>query len=39
MQAVISKTKFDRLQESGFQLVAQGISPFEEIDRAVGRER
>ena len=39
MQAVISNTKFQRLHETGFQLVAQGIAPFDEIDRAVGRER
>jgi type II secretory ATPase GspE/PulE/Tfp pilus assembly ATPase PilB-like protein len=39
MQAVIANTKFQRLHESGFQLVAQGLAPFDEIDRAVGRDR
>jgi general secretion pathway protein E len=39
MQAVVTKGRFQRLHESGFQLVAQGHVPFEEIDRAVGRER
>jgi type II secretory ATPase GspE/PulE/Tfp pilus assembly ATPase PilB-like protein len=39
MHAVITKAKFQKLQDSGFELVAQGIAPFDEIDRAVGRER
>jgi hypothetical protein len=39
MQAVVTKGRFQRLHESGYQLVAQGAVPFEEIDRAVGREQ
>jgi len=39
MQKTVTKGRFQRLHESGFQLVAQGLVPFEEIDRAVGRER
>jgi general secretion pathway protein E len=33
----LSGTPFRRLNQAGFQLVAQGVVPFEEIERAVGR--
>jgi general secretion pathway protein E len=39
IQAAAAKGPFQRLYESGFQLVAQGMVPFDEIDRAVGRDR
>ena len=39
LQAALPKQRFQRLHESGFQLVAQGVVPYDEIDRAVGRER
>ncbi|HXE51948.1 MAG TPA: GspE/PulE family protein, partial [Tepidisphaeraceae bacterium] len=39
MQAVLAKGPFQRLHDSGYDLVAKGLAPFEEIDRAVGRER
>ena len=39
MQEVINDGPFQRLHDSGYHLVAQGVVPFEEIDRAVGRER
>ena len=39
LQAIAGKGKFQRLHESGFELVAQGAVSFDEIDRAVGRER
>ena len=38
IHAALSKTPFQRLQHSGYQLVAQGIVPFEEIERVVGRD-
>src|SRR5205814_504517 len=34
---VLSKQKFVKLSHSGYQLVADGVVPFAEIDRAVGR--
>ncbi len=33
----LSGTRFARLAQTGYQLVAQGITAFEEIDKAVGR--
>jgi len=35
--AVLAKQKFIRLSHSGYQLVADGVVNFAEIDRAVGR--
>ena len=37
-QAALAGTAFRRLHESGYELVAKGISAFDEIDRAVGRD-
>ena len=39
MNPLVTRGRFQRLHESGYQLVAQGLVPFEEIDLAVGRER
>jgi general secretion pathway protein E len=39
LQNAATKGKFTRLHESGFELVADGAVSFEEIDRAVGRDR
>jgi general secretion pathway protein E len=33
----LSGTRFMRLSQTGYQLVAQGVTAFEEIDKAVGR--
>jgi type II secretory ATPase GspE/PulE/Tfp pilus assembly ATPase PilB-like protein len=30
-------TRFEKLQQTGFQLVADGVVPFDEIEKAVGR--
>ena len=38
LQAAVASGPFQRLHESGYDLVAQGLVPFEEIDRAVGRD-
>ena len=38
IQTALASSPFRRLHQSGYDLVAQGISPFEEVDRAVGRE-
>ena len=37
IQEALSKTRFERLQHAGYQLVAEGAVAFEEIERAVGR--
>jgi type II secretory ATPase GspE/PulE/Tfp pilus assembly ATPase PilB-like protein len=34
----LKATPFQRLHQSGYQLVAQGLVAFDEIDRAMGRE-
>src|SRR5689334_20724881 len=39
IQAALANTSFQSLQHSGYQLVAQGVVPFEEIDRAIGRDQ
>jgi general secretion pathway protein E len=39
IQAVLAQSKFVPLSQVSYQLVAQGICSFEEIDRLVGRER
>ena len=36
IQASLSSTPFQRLQHSGYQVVAQGIASFEEVNRVVG---
>ena len=33
----LSGTRFMRLSETGYQLVAQGLTAFDEIEKAVGR--
>jgi general secretion pathway protein E len=38
IHAALATTPFQRLQNSGYQLVAQGVVPFEEIERVVGRD-
>ncbi|HVT87260.1 MAG TPA: ATPase, T2SS/T4P/T4SS family [Tepidisphaeraceae bacterium] len=35
----IAKGKFIKLQQSAYQLVADGLVPFEEVERIVGRDR
>jgi general secretion pathway protein E len=37
IEAALVGTRFTRLLETGYQLVAQGVSSFDEIERAVGR--
>jgi general secretion pathway protein E len=39
IQSALAGTQFQSLQHSGYQLVAQGMAPFEEIDRAIGRDQ
>jgi len=36
IQNAVAGTKFVKLSQSGYQLVAKGVASFEEIDRAVG---
>jgi type II secretory ATPase GspE/PulE/Tfp pilus assembly ATPase PilB-like protein len=38
IQAALASTPFQRLHHSGYQMVADGLAAFEEIDRAIGRE-
>jgi len=38
IQDLLSGTPFQRLHQSGYQLVAEGVVAFDEIDRAMGRE-
>jgi hypothetical protein len=33
----LQNTRFERLQQTGMQLVADGVVSFDEIDKAVGR--
>ena len=37
IQKVLAVGQFERLQQTGFQLVADGVTTFEEIERTVGR--
>jgi general secretion pathway protein E len=37
MQTALASTRFEKLQQTGFALVAEGVASFEEIERAVGR--
>jgi type II secretory ATPase GspE/PulE/Tfp pilus assembly ATPase PilB-like protein len=37
IEAALAGTRFTKLLETGYQLVAQGVSSFDEIERAVGR--
>jgi general secretion pathway protein E len=37
IEAALKGTRFTKLLETGYQLVAQGVSSFDEIERAVGR--
>jgi hypothetical protein len=37
VQKALSNTRFEKLQQTGFQLVADGDVPFDEIEKAVGR--
>ncbi|HEX2974167.1 MAG TPA: ATPase, T2SS/T4P/T4SS family, partial [Tepidisphaeraceae bacterium] len=37
IEAALKSTQFTRLHESGYQLVVQGVTAFDEIERAVGR--
>jgi type II secretory ATPase GspE/PulE/Tfp pilus assembly ATPase PilB-like protein len=37
IEAALKNTQFTRLYESGYQLVVQGVTAFDEIERAVGR--
>lgn len=39
IQAILNKGRFVKLQHSAYELVVQGISPFEEVERMVGREK
>ena len=38
IQTALASTPFQRLHQSGYELVREGIAAFEEIDRAIGRE-
>jgi general secretion pathway protein E len=38
IQDLLSGTPFQRLHQSGYHLVAEGVVAFDEIDRAMGRE-
>lgn len=37
LQEALAESRFDKLQQTGYQLVADGAVAFEEIERAVGR--
>jgi hypothetical protein len=37
IKKVLSATKFIQLEQSGYQLVADGAAPIDEIDQAVGK--
>jgi general secretion pathway protein E len=37
VQKALANTRFEKLQQTGFQLVADGVVPYDEIDKAVGR--
>jgi type II secretory ATPase GspE/PulE/Tfp pilus assembly ATPase PilB-like protein len=37
VQKSLANTRFEKLQQTGFQLVADGVVAFDEIDKAVGR--
>ncbi len=39
LNSVLERQQFERLQQSGYQLVADGVVAFAEIERAVGRDR
>lgn len=39
IQAAITQGKFVSLQQTAFQLAAEGVVPFDEVERIVGRER
>jgi type II secretory ATPase GspE/PulE/Tfp pilus assembly ATPase PilB-like protein len=39
IQALLVNTPFQSLQHSGYQLVGQGLVPFDEIERTIGREQ
>ncbi|HEY7088995.1 MAG TPA: ATPase, T2SS/T4P/T4SS family [Tepidisphaeraceae bacterium] len=39
IQAALAQTKFVPLNQTSYQLVAQGVCSFDEIERLVGRER
>jgi general secretion pathway protein E len=38
IHAALASTPFQRLQHSGFQLVAQGLASYDEVNRVVGRD-
>jgi general secretion pathway protein E len=38
LQAALAKSKFLKLSQSAYQLVASGVSPFDEVERIIGRE-
>jgi type II secretory ATPase GspE/PulE/Tfp pilus assembly ATPase PilB-like protein len=38
IQAALGETKFTRLSQNAYQLVAAGLSPFDEVERIIGRE-
>ncbi len=37
IEKAVAETKFVRLAETGYQLVAKGVTAFDEIEKAVGR--
>ena len=39
IQTALASTPFQRLQTSGYQLVAEGAVPFDEVERVIGREQ
>jgi type II secretory ATPase GspE/PulE/Tfp pilus assembly ATPase PilB-like protein len=38
LQAALANTKFTPLSQNAYQLVASGVSPFDEVERIIGRE-
>ncbi len=37
VSAALAETPFRRLSQAGFQLVAEGVVPYDEVEKAVGR--
>jgi type II secretory ATPase GspE/PulE/Tfp pilus assembly ATPase PilB-like protein len=37
VEKALANTKFEKLQQTGYQLVAEGVVAFDEIEKAVGR--
>ena len=37
VERALANTQFEKLQRTGYQLVAEGVVAFDEIEKAVGR--